>query len=81
MLDFSLDEINIKREVVKDDSVLKDGELSNFTLNKVETSINKEMNQFINERKVNEYNNTESEEHSAINEAFMEEKNEGIVFK
>jgi hypothetical protein len=81
MLDFSLDEINIKREVVKDDSVLKDGELSNFTLNQVETSINKEMNQFINERKVNEYNNTESEEHSAINEAFMEEKNEGIVFK
>jgi hypothetical protein len=81
MLDFTLDEINIKREVVKDDSVLKDGELSNFTLNQVETSINKEMNQFINERKVNEYNNTESEEHSAINEAFMEEKNEGIVFK
>ena len=81
MLDVSLDEINIKREVVKDDSVLKDGELSNFTLNQVETSINKEMNQFINERKVNEYNNTESEEHSAINEAFIEEKNEGIVFK
>jgi hypothetical protein len=81
MIDFNLDDINNNEEIVQDDSVLKERVLSKFTLNQVEISSNKETNQFLKEGKINEGINYESEEFNVVNQAFIEEKDEGIVFK